>query len=120
MEQDTYFEDREEVVLWAVNKGFSYTEIGEHLDIDPNTVYTIFRYGGTGRFMLDTKKKEYRLRLGGKCQKCGGNNKLALHHKNSPRDNSLENFALLCSNCHRKEETLIMKEVRAKATSKKK
>ena len=58
---------------------------------------------GVGTNLILREQKAYRKKIG-KCEKCGKDQSLEIHHKDGNHyNNSLENYIVLCSVCHRKQ-----------------
>ena len=82
-----------------LNDGFKYITVLSHEQFALPNGETRFidekRYGGNGKLVWE--------RARGKCEKCGSQENLCIHHNNG-YSNDLEDLVLVCRSCHRKIE----------------
>jgi predicted phage replisome organizer len=98
---ETYWAERKRIQKERqLNVGYEYIKVLSQEQIALPNGETRFidekRYGGNGKLVWERAK--------GKCEVCGSEENLCIHHNNE-YSNKLEDLVLVCRSCHRKIET---------------
>jgi len=111
--EDCDFKERESFIKDCVNSGMTFLQIGKAIGLSKQRVYQIYRYGYKNlNYKIRDLKERVKIRDNNLCRLCkktGQEEKLGIHHLDSPKDNSLSNLITLCNSCHMKFEAYTKK-----------
>lgn len=92
-------------------KGYTTQQIADHLGKPYEFIHRLGRYGKKG-LITPTIRKSVIARDNSKCQVCGDNYKLHIHHISNPTSREQDNLIALCPKCHKQEHKRIDEEVK--------